>query len=175
MRPPLDRARLLLVMDELGRRARGPGRVFLCGGATALLEGWRGATIDIDLRMDPEPAGVFAAIAAVKDALAVNIELASPRDFVPALEGADSRARFVARCGQIDFWHEDPYTQALAKLVRYHERDRTDLAAMVAMGLVVPTRLAALVEQAAEALLRYPALDAASVRARAQAFAEAQL
>jgi hypothetical protein len=30
------------------------------------------------MRMDPEPAGVFEALAALKDELDINIELASP-------------------------------------------------------------------------------------------------
>jgi hypothetical protein len=41
VRRPLDKDRLHRVLEELGRRARGAGRVYLVGGATALLVGWR--------------------------------------------------------------------------------------------------------------------------------------
>ena len=40
VRPPVDRDRLERLLRELGRRARGPGDVFLTGGATALLHGY---------------------------------------------------------------------------------------------------------------------------------------
>ena len=60
-------------MRELAAAARGPGKVYLTGGATALLLDFREQTIDIDLKLDPEPAGVFEAIARLKDRLELNI------------------------------------------------------------------------------------------------------
>jgi hypothetical protein len=36
------------LMRALGRAARGPGRVFVTGGATAVLKGWRSATADVE-------------------------------------------------------------------------------------------------------------------------------
>lgn len=62
MRQPLDPDRLRRVLEALGRACRGPGTLYLTGGATALLEGWRAATIDVEVKLDPEPEGVFAAI-----------------------------------------------------------------------------------------------------------------
>ena len=47
----------------------------------------RDATIDVDLKLDPEPRGIFDAIVCAKNALEVNLELASPDDFMPALSG----------------------------------------------------------------------------------------
>jgi hypothetical protein len=43
-----------------------------------VLVGWRGTTIDVDLKMSPEPEGAFEAIAALKDELDINVELAAP-------------------------------------------------------------------------------------------------
>lgn len=57
----------------------------ILGGATALLAGWRTATVDLDLKLDPEPEGAFAAIAQIKEELGVNVELASPAEFLPEL------------------------------------------------------------------------------------------
>lgn len=71
---------------ELGRRARGSGRVYLTGGATALLHGWHTSTVGIDLKLDPEPAGAFEAIAELKDELDVNVELAAPDQLLGALD-----------------------------------------------------------------------------------------
>lgn len=56
-------------MEELASAARSPGKVYFTGGATALLLGFREQTIDIDLKLDPEPAGAFEAIAALKNRL----------------------------------------------------------------------------------------------------------
>ena len=74
-------------MEAFGREATGPGRVYLTGGSTAVLEGWREATVDVDLKLDPEPAGAFEAIAHLKDTLDINVELAAPDQFVPPLPG----------------------------------------------------------------------------------------
>jgi hypothetical protein len=171
MRQPLDRDRLEALLRAIGARTRGPGRIYLCGGATALLHGWRASTIDVDLRLDPEPAGLFEAIAALKNELDVNIELAGPRDFVPALPGADDRAAFIGRFGVVDVFHEDYYGQALAKIARGHARDRADVDAMVARGLFEPPRLLELLRAVAPALLRYPALDADDLLRRVEEFA----
>ncbi|MCZ7683003.1 MAG: hypothetical protein M5U28_31025 [Sandaracinaceae bacterium] len=62
------------------------------GGATAITYGWRELTIDIDLRLDPEPPGAFEAIARLKDELDVNVELASPMDFLPEVPGWRERS-----------------------------------------------------------------------------------
>ena len=69
---PLDPARLRRVIEELGRACRGGGTIYLTGGATALLVGWRSSTIDVDLKLDPEPPGVFEAIREIKESLEVN-------------------------------------------------------------------------------------------------------
>lgn len=48
-------------MEELGKRATSPGTVYLTGGSTALLLGFREQTVDIDIKLEPEPAGAFQA------------------------------------------------------------------------------------------------------------------
>ena len=78
MRRLTDAERLQHFMASLGHSCRGAGRVYLVGGASAVLLGWRAATVDVDLKLDPEPAGAFEAIAELKDRLDINIELAAP-------------------------------------------------------------------------------------------------
>src|ERR1700730_5783355 len=107
-------------MHELAKAARSPGKVYLTGGATALLLGFREQTIDIDLKLDPEPKGVFAAIAALKNRLDLNIELASPDDFIPPGEHWRKNSILIASIGQLKFYHYDLVLQALAKLERGH-------------------------------------------------------
>lgn len=172
MRDPVDRAKLERFLAELGRRARGPGRVYLTGGATALLFGWRASTVDIDLKLDPEPAGAFEVIAALKDALDVNVELASPDQFVPPVPGWRERSRFVARHGQVDFFHFDAVSQALAKLARGHDRDLLDVRAMLEHRLLTPADLTAGLDAIVAELMRYPALDATAFARRVREFVE---
>jgi len=40
-------------------------------------------TVDVDMKADPEPSGYFESIASLKNELSLNIELASPSDFIP--------------------------------------------------------------------------------------------
>jgi hypothetical protein len=77
MRALVDPSKIRHLMREIGRRVRGPGRVYLVGGASALLEGWRSTTVDVDLKLDPEPAGIFEAIGEIKADLDVNVELST--------------------------------------------------------------------------------------------------
>lgn len=147
------------VMRGLARHARSAGRVYVTGGVSALLFGWRDSTVDIDIRLDPEPRGVFEGIRLLKRELGVNIELASPSDFVPALPGWRSRSLPIDRFGQVEFLHFDFYTQALAKLSRAHDRDLHDVEHMFDAGLVQTARFADLFEQVKPEIVRYPGLD----------------
>ncbi len=65
-------------MREFGLRANKPIRVYLTGGATCVLNGWRNSTIDIDIKPIPDFGEVYQIIADLKEELSLNIELASP-------------------------------------------------------------------------------------------------
>lgn len=164
MRPPVQTDKLNALMQALGRRVKSEGRIYFTGGATALLYGWRQMTVDVDLKADPEPVGLFEAIAVLKDELAVNIELASPSDFIPELPGWRGRSLFIARNGLIDYYHYDPYSQALSKLERGHSRDLSDVEAMLGSGLIARGRLREFFAVIEPSLIRYPAIDPASFR-----------
>lgn len=174
MRPPVQIEKLEALMSAMGRSVKSPGRVYLTGGATALLQGWRPMTVDVDLKADPEPAGFFEAIAVLKEELAVNIELACPSDFIPELPGWRNRSLFIARHGQIDFYHYDPYSQALSKLERSHSRDLADVEAMVRTALIRQDLLLLHFSEIEPRLIRYPALDPASFRRVVEAFCNFQ-
>ena len=154
------------LMRRLGREARGRGGVYLVGGASAVLIGWRDMTLDVDLKLDPEPPGTFAAIARAKDELDMNIELAAPDDFIPPLPGWRERSVFIVRHGDVDFLHYDFYAQALAKIERSHQQDLRDVRAMLRASLIHPTRLAELFEAIKPELPRYPAIDVSAFVSR---------
>ena len=67
MRDQADLARIDRFMKALGARTRGRARVYLTGGATAVLHGWRSSTIDIDVRFQPESDELFRAVRDLKD------------------------------------------------------------------------------------------------------------
>lgn len=136
----------------------------MVGGASAVLVGWRATTVDVDLKLAPAPGGAFEAIALAKDRLNMNVELAAPDDFVPALPDWPARSPHIVRYRKVDFFHYDFHGQALAKIERGHAQDRRDVDAMAERGLVTPTKLLALFDQVQADLLRYPALDPASFR-----------
>lgn len=168
MRAETDIERLQQFMIELGKIAGASGHIYFTGGATAILMEWRETTIDIDIKLDPEPAGVFSRIAELKDQLHINVELASPDQFIPELPGWRERSRFIARHGDISFSHYDLYSQALSKIERWHDRDRIDVTAMLDQGLVERAQLAELFGRIAGELIRYPAVDPDSFRARVE-------
>lgn len=159
MRAPVDSEKTRRLIRELGHRARGPGRIYLTGGASALLEGWRASTVDVDLKLDPEPAGIFEAIAQLKTEFDVNIELASPDQFLPPLADWRERSCFIARHGAVEFFHYDFRAQALSKLARGFERDLGDVRAMLDRGLVTADVLLEALDEIKPQLVRYPAIE----------------
>ncbi len=168
MREMTDVEKVRKFMRYLGAEARGKGRIYLVGGSSAVLLGWRMTTMDINLKLAPEPAGVFEAIARAKNALNINVELAAPDDFIPPLPNWRARSAFIERCGPIDFFHYDFYAQALAKIERGHDQDLRDVESMRRERLIDPTRLTEFFNAIEPDLVRYPAIDAASFREKVQ-------
>jgi hypothetical protein len=164
MRAPADAAKVRRLLAEISRRARGPGSVYLTGGATAALLGWRAHTVDVDLKLDPEPPGVFEAIAALKDELDVNVELAAPDDFIPPLPDWRERSLPIDAPGPVRFFHYDLRGQALAKIERGHGRDLADVREMLRAGFVTAEELERAFATIEPGLLRYPAVDGAVFR-----------
>lgn len=126
--------RIHAFMRALARAATGPGRVYFTGGATAVLHGWRDATIDVDIKLVPDTDAVLRAVPAIKESLNINVELASPDQFIPVKDGWPDRSPFIGQEGLLSFHHFDLYAQALAKIERGHETDRKDVAALIERG-----------------------------------------
>ncbi len=175
MRAATTRTKIERLMTGLGRAVQSPGRVYFTGGVCAVLLGWRETTLDVDLKADPEPTGFFESLPRLKDAMDINIELASPDNFIPALPGWRERSTFIATQGQVEFFHYDFYSQALSKIERWHERDQTDVERVLATGLVKRDRLLELFREIEPRLIRFPAVDADSLRKRVEATARGTL
>jgi hypothetical protein len=151
-------------MEALARAASGEGRVYFAGGATAVLVGWRSATIDVDLKLAPEREELLRAIQRIKDELRINVEIASPPDFIPVPAGWEERSTFIARIGPLSFLHFDIYAQALSKIERGHTQDVADVAEMLARGLIQRGKILDYFERIEPELFRFPAIDGSSFR-----------
>src|SRR5687768_291312 len=159
MRERVTSERLQEFMRVLGERLTQQTRVFLVGGATAVLLGWRSSTIDIDLKVIPDSDESLQLFSIIKDRLDVNIELASPDDFIPALPGWEERSTFIAQVGKVTFLHYDFYAQALAKIERGHDFDLSDVHHLLKARLIDPKKLMQLFSQIEDQLFRYPAVN----------------
>ncbi len=164
MRRPVDQERILRFMRALGAEAETGARLYFTGGATAVLFGWRASTIDLDVKLEPESDRLLRALPHLKERLEMNIELASPGDFIPESEGWRERSTFIGREGRLSFYHYDLSAQALSKIERGHAQDRQDVREMLSRGLVTREGLRARFAEIEPRLYRYPAVDPASFR-----------
>jgi uncharacterized nucleotidyltransferase DUF6036 len=164
MRGLADAERIRRFMRALGTAASAEARVYFTGGATAVLNGWRESTIDVDIRPVPEHDALLRAIPRLKEELSINIELASPDHFVPVKPGWEDRSPFISREGRVSFHHFDFYAQALSKIERGHTQDVEDVREMLGRGLVQRAELRAYFEEIEPLLYRYPAIDPSSFR-----------
>ena len=164
MREIADKARIEAFLHAFAREAATDTHVYLVGGTSAVLVGWRESTVDVDLVMRPESDAMLRAIPHLKERLRLNVEIASPDQFIPVPPGWEERSPVVVRIGRVTFHHYDFTAQALAKIERGHARDLADVRAMADAGLINSAevrRQFALIEPA---LYRYPAVDPVSFR-----------
>ena len=112
MRPLADRERIERLIRALGHAAEQRVRIYLLGGTTAVLLGWRATTVDVDFVMRPEDDAILRAIPALKETLQINVETASPLDFIPIPSGWEDRGIFIERVQHAEFYHFDLVGQA---------------------------------------------------------------
>src|SRR3712207_3505379 len=98
MRQRVDQQRIEHFLEQLGRQFPGPGRVYLVGGTTMVYEGLRQQTLDIDVALEianEDHSRFIAAIRTLKERLSLNIDEASPADFIPLPAGYRERSQFI--------------------------------------------------------------------------------
>ena len=164
MRPPVDSERLHELARRLGGLAKAQTTVYLTGGASAVLEGWRASTVDVDVRFEPDTDTLLRELPSLKESIGINIELASPPDFIPELPGWRDRSPLVFEEGNVQIRHFDFYSQALSKIERGFRQDLDDVRNMLAHQLITPERLRELYDAIEPQLYRYPAIDPAAFR-----------
>ena len=159
MRAEATAERTRSLLSELGRATRG-ARLYVAGGASAVLVGWRDRTVDVDIRLDGDEDRLLRAIAAVKDRLDINVELAGPLDFLPEPDGWRERSPSVGRFGGLEVFHTDFALQALAKIERGSPQDLDDVRAMLDRGLTDAPAIRRTFATISPQLYRFPAVDA---------------
>lgn len=163
--------RIRAFLSALGREATRPVRAYLAGGATAVLLGWRDATIDVDLKLVGEESDrLLRAIPRLKEELQLNVELAAPDDFIPVPFGWQERGRFEAQEGDLAVYHFELVCQALAKIHRGHRQDLEDVRAMLRLDLVDETGIRDALTAIEPDLYRYPSIDPTSFRRAVDSF-----
>jgi hypothetical protein len=140
MRPNVTRADIEQFLNDLGVMAHTSGRIYLAGGAALVHSQVRGlgaSTEDIDLKLDvADEQAVEDAIRQLKIKSSINVELASPADFIPLPPNWESMSTYVGRYGGLDVFYFDWVTLALAKILRGSSRDLHDVALLQQNGLI---------------------------------------
>ena len=118
-------------------RTRQPGRLYLTGGVALVHRGIRpGQTLDIGIQITVDPANLTSQIAQLKQKMNINIEFASPGDFIPLPTQWETRSEFIKRYGQVDMFYFDWYSIALSKMQRANRQDVVDVQLLVRQGFI---------------------------------------
>ena len=138
MRPNVDKSQIDAFLKNLGRVFRKQGRLYLVGGAALVHMGVRtGSTQDIDIEIRAvDEDEMSEAIRRLKDSMKVNVEFASPSDFIPIPTQWESNAKYVGRYGSIDVFYFDFYSIALSKIERGSTSDINDVKLLVQQGII---------------------------------------
>ena len=145
MRQRTDRTRLRQFLRALGQRLHRPVRLYLVGGSVMIDLGLRAATLDIDYDADADDPTALAeleqAIRTLKNELDVNVEPASPGDFLPVSPNVHARSRYIGRFGSVSAYYYHLPSLVIAKAARAFEQDLDDAEQLLRTGEVTWTEV----------------------------------
>lgn len=138
MRPSVDKKAIDAFLAQLGRNFRKPGRLYLVGGAALVHLGIRpGFTQDIDVQVSGANEGeLIVTIQQLMQQMQINVEFASPSDFIPLPAHWETHAQYVGHYGGVDVFYFDFYSIALSKIERGNNRDIADVRILVQKGII---------------------------------------
>ncbi len=125
----VDREALLGFLVRLDHHYHRPGRIFLVGETTQLLEGWRRFASTIELTLEPvdplkDAPAARRALETTRDELDLPVVVESPAQVIPLPDGWEARARpAVAPTEWLRVYHFDPYSVAFRFVARGDEPD----------------------------------------------------
>lgn len=99
-----------------------------------VFEGLRQQTMDVDLVIEVANAdhgALIQVIREVKQTLDINVEEASPSDFIPLPAGYANRHIFIGTFGQVNVFHFDLYSTSLSKVERGRRQDLRDVVLLL--------------------------------------------
>lgn len=138
MRDYAERARIERFLGVLGRRLRLPIRLYLVGGSVIVDMGLREATLDVDYVAqsdDPLALEEFERLLPqLKNELGINVEPASPADFIPVPRDVLDRSTYVRSYGNVHVYYYDLPSTIISKAARGAERDFNDIEAVIRAG-----------------------------------------
>lgn len=138
-REDATRANIGAFLRELGRRFTGRGALYLVGGSMLVYQGLRPRTLDVDYRIEltaGDDTQFIQALRATQRVIPLNVEPASPADFIPLPAGWRERSRFLVQEGGLTVYAFDALSTALAKIERGQERDIEDVLALCRTGVL---------------------------------------
>jgi hypothetical protein len=108
------------------------------GGAALVHAGVRpGFTVDIGVQVGGKNEGeLIVAIQRLIQQMQINVEFASPADFMPLPSDWEMHAQYVGRYGEIDVFYFDFYSIALSKIERGNSRDIADVKLLVQQKII---------------------------------------
>lgn len=112
MRADVDGPRVMQLLVELGRRLRKPHTLYLVGGSSAVVVGWRVSTRDIDVRPEPDSDELLRMLQELKRELDTDL--------------ADVRAMLARDLVTADELHEG-FSAMRARLFRFPAVDEATL------------------------------------------------
>ena len=79
---------------------------------------------------------MFQTIQQLKQQLNINVEFASPGDFLPLPHNWQSMSRYVGRYGTVEVFYFDFYSLALSKIARANSRDLQDVTLLLQQQVI---------------------------------------
>lgn len=138
MRQRVTRTEIEQFLKDIGKNVHQPGRLYLVGGAALVHMGVRsGSTLDIDVVIEAANEDeLVMAIRRIVQQRQINIEFASPGDFIPLPSQWTAQAKYVGRYGSVDVFYFDFYSLALSKISRGSDRDLIDVKLLLQQKLI---------------------------------------
>ncbi|HKG26080.1 MAG TPA: DUF6036 family nucleotidyltransferase [Thermomicrobiales bacterium] len=115
-------------------------RLYLVGGSVLIDLGLRGTTLHFDYVADADDPAALTdleqSIRTLKNELDINVEQASPGDFLPIPRSVLDRSRYVGRHGKLDVYYYHLPSLVISKAARGLEQDLSDAERLIRAGEV---------------------------------------
>lgn len=153
------------------------GALYLVGGSMLVYQGYRPRTRDVNYRVEltsGDDGQFIQALRATQRVSNLNVEQASPADFIPLPHGWKERSPFLTQEGGLTVYAFDPLSTALSKIERGQERDIDDVLALCRAKVLTVDEIVAGFKEIAPRIEReaLPRITEDDFRRKIEAFAQ---